>query len=395
MIPSFDRVIILADESASWKIAGLRQLERIALALDEFAKSISSQRKVDIVVFWRPDILEDARWLPENARLTRCRFVEGLAIGAAERFVNTRFLVRRNSIEQLLDDAILLEFDRTLGDEPAVWKKLWDRIEEQRANFNSATESNGWCYLVSADEIPRAERWLLRRSGKSRDGFISRYLNRPISRAVSQVLLKTSVTPNVWTFLILILPLAGFFLLGRGDYVGFVAGAALFHLHSVLDGCDGEIARAKYLDSEKGPGIDAIGDLIALLLFSIGLGFGLFRSALLVVSQWLFLSEGFLTSLLLVLRLGPDHVLDLLRRGPVAVVSTQNDERLRQSGGQVFGHRLTAWAFELTKRDVVFFAFLILAALGLARWILHLLFVYAFATLILSWRGRTGRETPV
>jgi len=48
MTPSFDHVIILADESANWKIAGLRQLERLVLALDELATSISSQRKIDI-----------------------------------------------------------------------------------------------------------------------------------------------------------------------------------------------------------------------------------------------------------------------------------------------------------------------------------------------------------
>jgi hypothetical protein len=57
MNPEFDHVIVLADESADWKIAGLRQLERLVLALDELATSISSQRKIDIFIFWRPDIL--------------------------------------------------------------------------------------------------------------------------------------------------------------------------------------------------------------------------------------------------------------------------------------------------------------------------------------------------
>src|SRR4029077_1770847 len=122
------------------------------------------------------------------------------------------------------------------------------------------------------------ERWLLRRSAKSRDGFVSRYLNRPISRTVSQFLLKTSITPNLWTVLITAFPLIGFLFLVRGTYAGFVIGAVLFNAHSILDGCDGEIARAKYLDSEKGPGVDAFGDLIALLLFSLGLGFGFFPS---------------------------------------------------------------------------------------------------------------------
>src|SRR6266404_3252854 len=368
----------------------MRQLDRLVLALDEFAKSISSQRKIEIVIFWRPDIAAVQRWQPDDPRLTRCQFVEGISVGASQRLLNTRVLVKRTGVEQLLRDAISLEFDPGLGDESAVWAKLWEQIEVSPVHFGS----DGWQYLINTNEIPSAERWLVRGSGKSRDGFVSRYLNRPISRAVSQLLLKTSMTPNLWTVLITAFPLLGFLFLVRGTYSGFVIGALLFNVQSILDGCDGEIARAKYLDSERGPGIDAVGDLITLLLFSIGLGFGLFRSAQLhTVSHWVFLSEGVLAAVFLALRLGPDHVLDLLRRGPAAVVSTQNDERLQRSSGRIFGDRFTAWAFELTKRDVVFLAFLIGAALGLAGWVLHLLFAYAFVTLILSWRGRASRET--
>jgi len=66
---------------------------------------------------------------------------------------------------------------------------------------------------------------------------------------------------------------------------------------------------------------------------------------------------------------------------------------LRRSGGHVFGDRITSWAFELTKRDVVFLAFVIAAVVGLAQWTLHLLFGFALVTLILSWRGRASRET--
>ena len=247
---------------------------------------------------------------------------------------------------------------------PPFGRNFGEQIEVSPVHFGS----DGWRYLINSKEIPSAERWLLRGSGKSRDGFVSRYLNRPISRTVSQFLLKTSMTPNLWTVLITIFPLIGFLFLIRGTYPGFVIGALLFNVHSILDGCDGEIARAKYLDSEKGPGVDASGDLIALLLFSIGLGFGLFRSDQHhAVGRWVFLSEGVLAFMFLALRLGPDHVLDLLRRGPAAVVYSKNDDRLRRSGGRVFGDRFTSWAFELTKRDVVFSAFLVGAVLGLAQ----------------------------
>jgi phosphatidylglycerophosphate synthase len=395
MNPDFDHVIILADESADWKIAGLRQLERLILALDELATSISSQRKIDIFIFWRPDILAQKRWQPQNPRLSRCAFVDALTVGGRGRVFNTRLLVKRHGLEQFVHDSAPLENDATIGDESAVWQKLWQRV--QNACVDAAPrKSESWRYVGDGGDVACAEGWLLRGSGKSRDGFVSRYLNRPISRTVSRFLVKTSITPNLWTILITAFPVIGFLFLIRGTYPGFVIGALLFNLHSILDGCDGEIARAKYLDSEKGPGVDAIGDLIALLLFSIGLGFGLFRGAHQnLVSQWAFLSEGVLASVFIALRLGPDHVLDLLRRGPAAVVFTKDDERLRRSGGRFFGDRLTSLGFELAKRDVAFFLFLIVIALGGARWILHLLFIYAVATWTLSWRGRAGREKMV
>jgi phosphatidylglycerophosphate synthase len=385
MSPTFDHVVILADESADWKIAGLRQLERLVLALDELAKSISSQRKIDIFIFWRPDIATERRWQPQNPRLTRCNFVDSLVVGGRERVLSTRLLVNRHGLEQFGHDSVPLENDSTIGDEPAFWERLWQRFES--ACVRASHQIDIWRYLTRDSDIARCERWLLRGSGKSRDGLVSRYLNRPISRAVSRFVVKTSITPNGWTWLITLLAVVGFFFLTRGHYWGFVIGAALFHVHSILDGCDGEIARAKYLDSEKGPGLDALGDLIALLLFSLGVGFGLSRaSAGNGLPAWIFLTEGFLSFLFIAARLGP-HTYDLLRRGPAAVASSAHDESLRSAGGRFFGAGFTSLAFELTKRDVVYFAFLLLAALGLTQWILHLLFVYAVATLLLRKSG--------
>jgi len=393
MTPSFDHVIVLADESANWKIAGLRQLERLVLALDELATSISSQRKIDIFIFWRPEIAAERRWQPQNARLTRCQFVEALSIGGRERVLSTRLLVNRRGLEQFAHDSVPLENDSTIGDEPAFWEKLWQRFERACLDSGAAEHSASWRYLARNGEIARCERWLLRGSGKSRDGIVSRYLNRPISRAVSRFFLKTSITPNIWTWLITLFPVIGFFFLTRGHYWGFVFGAGFFHIHSILDGCDGEIARAKYLDSEKGPGLDALGDLIALLLFAFGLGVGVFRASDgHGLPPWIFLTEGLLCFLFIAARLGP-HTFDLLHRGPAAVASSAHDESLRTSGGRIFGERVTSLAFELTKRDVVYLMFFVLAVLGLTQWILHLLFVYSVATLLLRQSGAARGST--
>jgi CDP-L-myo-inositol myo-inositolphosphotransferase len=198
------------------------------------------------------------------------------------------------------------------------------------------------------------------------------------------------MTPNAWTVLILLLPAAACVFLSRGTYSGFVLGTALYQLHSMLDGCDGEIARAKYLDSDRGPGVDALGDLTALLLFTFGLGIGLFRMAGASAARWVFITEAILAFILISSRLGP-HAFDLLARGPAAVRSSEHDDSLRLSGQQLLGPGITSLLFAITKRDVVFFAFLVLAILGLTPWILHLLFFYSLGSAVLLLKGRRMR----
>src|SRR5947199_10703791 len=109
---------------------------------------------------------------------------------------------------------------------------------------------------------------------KPQDGFASRFLNRPISRRVTRLLLKFPIHPSAWTILIFFLPLiAGAFLV-RGDYASVVIGAAIFQAFSILDGCDGEIARAKNLESTFGERLDYFCDFLASLIYVLALGLG-------------------------------------------------------------------------------------------------------------------------
>jgi len=110
--PNLDRIIILADDSADWKIAGLRQLDRLVLALNEFAKSGTPESKIDIIVLWKPGIPTEQRWQPRDGRLTHCRFVERFdASPGHERVFNTRLLVKRNGLEEFVRDSLPLDLD--------------------------------------------------------------------------------------------------------------------------------------------------------------------------------------------------------------------------------------------------------------------------------------------
>jgi phosphatidylglycerophosphate synthase len=116
--------------------------------------------------------------------------------------------------------------------------------------------------------------WLMAAGPKSADGFMARYFDRHISMGVSRRLIETAVTPNMMTVFSTVLGLIGAACFLGGARPAYVAGSLLVWLHSVLDGCDGELARVRFQESPFGSDLDFWGDnLVHVALFScIGLG---------------------------------------------------------------------------------------------------------------------------
>jgi phosphatidylglycerophosphate synthase len=124
--------------------------------------------------------------------------------------------------------------------------------------------------LTSPRDVQAAERWLLRRLIKTSEGFMSRHVERRLSLALTRRLCRTSITPNAMTIVSLTVGLlaAPFFL--SSSPISQVAGALLFLAHSILDGCDGELARLKFLESRWGAVLDFWGDnLVHVAVFSM------------------------------------------------------------------------------------------------------------------------------
>ncbi len=129
-----------------------------------------------------------------------------------------------------------------------------------------------WVDLDSPRALAQAEEALVGQlRTKPTDGPIARYLNRPLSSRLSRLLARYPVTPNQITLFAFALAgiAAGLFATGVGW--ARVLGGVLAQLASVIDGCDGEIARLKYLGSEYGGWLDAVLDRYAdaLLLFGL------------------------------------------------------------------------------------------------------------------------------
>src|SRR5437763_5071049 len=212
---------------------------------------------------------------------------------------------------------------------------------------------------------------------KPQDGFVSRFLNRPISSRITRLLVRFPIHPSAFTMSIFVLPVtAGVFLL-RGDYLSILVAAALFQVFSILDGCDGEIARVKNLESKFGERLDNLCDFLGSLIYVLALGSGLHH-----------FKEGVVCALLitaneLVLRWGTG-VKRMASENFHESFYARHHGMIGHSGLLDLGERFVWWLFQLTKRDVAIFAFLMLALLGLADWILHLWTIVAGASLVLS-----------
>ena len=373
------RVLILADESADWMVAGLRQLDRLALAIDEFAVDNRESSPVVVCLFWRSNLDQSQRWVPANPRLTKIAFTSELEPEPYDLVLSTRLFLFRKAIGKLLAEPVLPAIPQ-----PPSWENYF-----AAAAMPEPSRPGVWDYIANGDQIDGIERRFLRGSGKSQDGLVSRYLNRPISRAITRLLLRFPATPNAWTWLIFPIPVIAALVLARGTYWSFVWGLVLFQFFSILDGCDGEIARAKFMESERGRQLDDLFDVLSNILLVLGLGFGLAHGHPRFGS--FFIVEGIAAALLIGLNEW------FLSRAPASETNAdllggalypRHRELVARSGLLAFGEKFASLLIQLTKRDVAVLFFVFLAAVGWPSVILHLLFAVTAVTLAAALRSR-------
>jgi len=148
-------------------------------------------------------------------------------------------------------------------------------------------------YWIDVDDeiaFKKAEKILLANLKKTSDGPVSRHLNRPISIQISRYLLKKSITPNQVSSFAFVLSAIGALLFFLGGYVNLLIGGVLAQVSSIVDGCDGEVARLKFQTSEFGGWYDAVLDRYADAFLLFGLTYYVYFSG----GNSLYLLVGFL-----------------------------------------------------------------------------------------------------
>lgn len=139
-----------------------------------------------------------------------------------------------------------------------------------------ALSGKGFALRVdSCTSVTQAERALLLSMRKPIDGFISTHLNRHVSLFCTRYLVKTGLPPNFFTVIFMAIGLAGAVFATQAEYAWALVLAGLcFQGQSILDGCDGEMARLTYRFSRRGQWLDSIGDDLTNYSVCFGLAIG-------------------------------------------------------------------------------------------------------------------------
>ena len=119
----------------------------------------------------------------------------------------------------------------------------------------------------------KLESWLV----KPTDGIFAR-MNRKVSIPISRQLIKFPITPNMVSLFTLGVSFASGVYFGLGGYWNVLIGALLSVWASILDGCDGEVARLKLQASDFGCWLDTICDYLYYIFIFVGMTVGLVRS---------------------------------------------------------------------------------------------------------------------
>ena len=274
-------------------------------------------------------------------------------------------------------------------DELAALRKELDGIPELGADEVRPTSRSLEGGLRVTDEASRrmAESAVFAELMRGDLGLVARYVNKPISFLITRHLLsRLPVTPNQVTLGAAVVGLGGALLLATGNGALMLWGFFLVQIQSILDGCDGELARVRFQQSALGEWLDTLVDDGLHIIIFAALGIGFHRAT----GSNLYLSAGLIASLM---HITYDIValIEIRRQGEG---SETLKLRWRLTGSKDMKTRLnqrgksfTVLFYTMGRRDFFVLAFLIYALLGVPKLtLIHALLIAGPLFIIAMWQ---------
>jgi CDP-L-myo-inositol myo-inositolphosphotransferase len=327
-----------------------------------------------------------------------------VAVGEPDRFIDGERFHRPIGSDYGLFSGLVLLSGKAAANLSAG-STLAEALEEASADLRMRfrpMENSFALKIEESEDLKRAEDRQVQALRRNYDGLVSRWLNRPVSLFLSRYLfLRLPLTPNHITLFSGVVGWVGIglVLLWPG-YWWVLLGSALFHLSSILDGCDGEIARLRYQFSRVGEWFDNLLDEFNNTAFIAAIGLGSYRAG---GSEALALTAIFYCLTIAICDSAVFYQLVRWRGG------TGNFEKFKwffepEASGPppnptAYPPRRTlgGWLKELPRRDFYIFLFLLLAAvdqLVVGFWIASATALVLFPLGVIQWiyqiRGKPG-----
>lgn len=166
---------------------------------------------------------------------------------------------------------------------PRTWTEPLRRVTSELMNFSDVRtldiSPHVWVPLTPPfiSSVAKAESALLRRSGRPGDSLLVRHFDRRLSQSLSKRLIHTRLQPHQITIASAGIGVGGALLMALPAVAWQLLGSLLFLLSTIVDGCDGEIARLTFQSSTRGGRLDVIMDNVVHLFLFPAIAIGLYR----------------------------------------------------------------------------------------------------------------------
>jgi phosphatidylglycerophosphate synthase/choline kinase len=263
----------------------------------------TTKRKVQRALFFTGRLLESVEWIEAAAGAShsqRLLFIvnkapsERLILIDGNRTYHPSLLRKaaewnheRTALALASDDELvgifslpvemIRDFAERCPTQAGTLKELHASLTEMHSVVSMPVAENQWQPVNTPEDCEAAERKLDRWLVKPTDGFYAR-LNRRISIPISRQLIKLPITANMVSIFTLCVGIASAAFFAYGGYWSTLLGAFLCLFASIMDGCDGEVARLKLLESDFGCWLETICDYAFYLFLLVGMTIGRWRS---------------------------------------------------------------------------------------------------------------------
>ncbi len=148
----------------------------------------------------------------------------------------------------------------------ALTGALWNALAA-RPHRREDSAPHLWQRVTDKRSARAAKNMLFDQVSKATSGTVARLLNVRLSVPISKLLVDTGISPNMATFFLVLCPglFAAYLATQPDDYLRLACAGLLWQFASILDGCDGEIARVKLAETRFGAWFDTLTDNLAYL----------------------------------------------------------------------------------------------------------------------------------